>query len=61
MDLILSNVVLVEEHYWLSISEYEVKSNALTLMNDRTGKISQVQRQSIRHTSKTVNNSRCLV
>jgi hypothetical protein len=38
----------IDDHQWLIIGGYEVKPNALTLMDDRTGEIKQVERQSDR-------------
>ena len=34
----------VDDHQWLIIGGYKVKSNVLTLMNDQTGEIKQVER-----------------
>lgn len=36
----------VDDHQWLIIGGYKVLPNALTLMDDRTGEIKQVERQS---------------
>jgi hypothetical protein len=34
----------VDDHQWLIIGGYQVQPNALTLMDDRTGEIKQVER-----------------
>jgi hypothetical protein len=38
----------VDDHQWLIIGGYKVQPNALTLMDDRTGEIKQVERQNDR-------------
>jgi hypothetical protein len=38
----------VDEHQWLIMGGYQVKPNALALMDDRTGEIRQVERSSSR-------------
>jgi len=38
----------VDDHQWLIIGGYQVQPNALTLMDDRTGEIKQVERQNDR-------------
>jgi hypothetical protein len=38
----------VDDHQWLIIGGYQVQPNALTLMDDRTGEIKQVERQNNR-------------
>ena len=35
----------VSDHQWLIIGGYKVKPNAITLMDDRTGEIKQIERQ----------------
>jgi len=38
----------IDDHQWLIIGGYKVQPNALTLMDDRTGEIKQVERQNDR-------------
>ncbi len=35
----------INDHQWLIIGGYKVKPNAITLMDDRTGEIKQIERQ----------------
>lgn len=38
----------MDDHQWLIIGGYQVEPNALTLMNDRTGEIKQIEQRTDR-------------